>query len=196
MRPLAYCATAQRERSTTVPGVGSTAARRCSRQHDRLDYPNGKRAVAPLTGLVSTGVHDGDGFLTPVRARGAARRISGAVRDYGHPRRTDTLAWSKKMEHYMPVYGIGIVNSLKDEAAFGEYRKVAAEALGKHGGKIVVPPSPPTTLDGDDNPKAIVLLSFPSKAAAQAWRDDPDLQDIHAMRNAGVDMTIYAFGEE
>ena len=45
-------------------------------------------------------------------------------------------------------------------------------------------------------PKAIVLLSFPSKAAAQAWRNDPELQDIHAMRNAGVDMTVYAFGQE
>ena len=96
----------------------------------------------------------------------------------------------------MAVYGIGIVNSLKDEATFSEYRKVAADALAKHGGKIVVPPSAPITLDGDDNPKALVLLSFPSKAAAQAWRDDPELQDIHAMRNAGVDMTIYAFGED
>jgi len=96
----------------------------------------------------------------------------------------------------MPVYGVGIVHSLKDEATFGEYRKVAAEALAKHGGKVVVPPSPPATLDGDDSPKAIVLLSFPSKAAAQAWRDDPELQDVHAMRNAGVNMTIYAFGED
>ena len=96
----------------------------------------------------------------------------------------------------MPVYGVGIVHSLKDEATFGEYRKVAAEALAKHGGKIVVPPSPPATLDGDDSPKAIVLLSFPTNAAAQAGRDDPELQDVLAMRNAGVDMTIYAFGEE
>ena len=96
----------------------------------------------------------------------------------------------------MTVYGIGIVHSVKDETKFGEYRKIAAEALAKHGGEIVLPPSPPVTLDGTDKPKAIVLLSFPSKAAAQAWRNDPELQDIHAMRNAGVDMTVYAFGQE
>ena len=100
------------------------------------------------------------------------------------------------MEYNMAVYGIGIVNSIKDEATFGEYRKVAADALAKHGGKIVVPDFSPIKLDGDNNLKGVVLLSFPSKAAAQAWRDDPELQDVHAMRNAGVDMTIYAFGED
>ena len=84
----------------------------------------------------------------------------------------------------MPVYGVGIVHSLKDEATFGEYRKVAAEALAKHRVNIVFPPSQTATIDGDDSPKAIVLLSFPTKAAAQAWRDDPELQDVHAMRNA------------
>jgi|TARA_B110000116_G_scaffold129777_1_gene112622 uncharacterized protein (DUF1330 family) len=96
----------------------------------------------------------------------------------------------------MAIYGVGILHSVKDAETFGKYREIANEALAKHGGEIVVPPSPSITLDGADNPQMIVLLSFPSKAAAQAWRDDPELQDIHAMRNSGVDMSIYAFGDD
>tara|TARA_Y100000590_G_C15163445_1_gene804501 strand:+ start:189 stop:479 length:291 start_codon:yes stop_codon:yes gene_type:complete len=96
----------------------------------------------------------------------------------------------------MPIYGVGILHSVKDAETFGKYRDVAEEALAKHGGEIVVPPSTSVTLDGADNAQKVVLLSFPSMSAAQAWRDDPELQAIHAMRNSGVDMSVYAFGED
>ena len=83
---------------------------------------------------------------------------------------------------------------MKDDAVFAEYRKSAAGAIAKHGGSLVVPPSPPIKLDGPDNtPAFITLLSFPSKEAAETWRNDPELNELHALRNAGIEATIYAF---
>ena len=58
----------------------------------------------------------------------------------------------------MACIAVGIIRQMKDEAVFSEYRAVAAEALSKHGGTILIPPSPPTVLDGEDAPAAVCLL--------------------------------------
>jgi uncharacterized protein (DUF1330 family) len=92
----------------------------------------------------------------------------------------------------MACIAVGIIREMKDEAAFSEYRAVASEALAKHGGSIVIPPSPPTVLDGEDTPAAVVILEFPDTASAEAWRNDPELASIHEMRNNGVHMDILA----
>lgn len=94
----------------------------------------------------------------------------------------------------MACIAVGIIREMKDEAAFAEYRAVAGEALAKHGGSIVIPPSPPTVLDGEDTPAAVVILEFPDTASAEAWRNDPELASIHEMRNNGVHMDILAVG--
>ncbi len=87
-----------------------------------------------------------------------------------------------------------IIHKMKDEAAFAEYRKSAGAAIAKHGGALVAPPSKPLQLDGSgDIPAFVTLLSFPSKEAAEAWRNDPELDELHAQRNAGIEATIYAF---
>ena len=92
----------------------------------------------------------------------------------------------------MVQYVVGHLKSLKNAEKMGEYRNVAADALAKHGGKIVVPPTKPERIEGDDPaPQAIVLLSFPSAAAARAWRDDPNLAQIHALRHAGADISFF-----
>jgi uncharacterized protein (DUF1330 family) len=49
-------------------------------------------------------------------------------------------------------------------------------------------------LDGEDTPAAVVILEFPDKASAEAWRNDPELASIHEMRNNGVHMDILAVG--
>jgi uncharacterized protein (DUF1330 family) len=96
----------------------------------------------------------------------------------------------------MTEYVIGIVKGLKDPDRMAEYRAVAANALAKHGGKIVKPPTRPERIEGDaEAPKAIVLLSFPTSAAARAWRDDPELAGVHAMRHAGADITFFLIDE-
>ena len=36
----------------------------------------------------------------------------------------------------------------------------------------------------------VALLAFPSKDAAEAWRGDPDLEPVHALRNKAGESTI------
>jgi uncharacterized protein (DUF1330 family) len=92
----------------------------------------------------------------------------------------------------MTQYVVGHLESLKDAEKMAAYRSVAVDALAKHGGKIVVPPTKPERIEGDaESPQAIVLLSFPSAAAVRAWRDDPALAEVHALRHAGADISFF-----
>jgi uncharacterized protein (DUF1330 family) len=94
----------------------------------------------------------------------------------------------------MPVHVAIMIHKMKNEAAFAEYRKSAASAIAKHGGSLIKPTSQPLKLDGTgETPAFITLLSFPSKEAAELWRNDPELIELHAQRNAGIEATIYAF---
>ncbi|KAJ57531.1 hypothetical protein ACMU_03215 [Actibacterium mucosum KCTC 23349] len=80
---------------------------------------------------------------------------------------------------------------ITDPEAFDAYRGKAADALAKHGGSAVVSSKTPTMLDtGLEQPSVGVLLSFPTKEAALAWRQDPDLQEVHQLRNAAGQCSI------
>lgn len=68
-----------------------------------------------------------------------------------------------------------------------EYRAVAAAALQKHGGAVTAASPAPAALDpngGGAAPGMLAVLSFPDKAAAEAWMNDPALAEVHALRNA------------
>ena len=92
----------------------------------------------------------------------------------------------------MTEYVIGYMEALRDPETMAKYRGVAADALAKHGGKIIQPPTSPERLEGSAAaPHAFVLLTFPDGAAAKAWRDDPDLQEVHALRHAGADISFF-----
>lgn len=67
------------------------------------------------------------------------------------------------------------------------YREKAADALAKHGGAVVQASPNLAVLEGTPEvPTMMAVLSFPDQAAAKAWKEDPDLQDVHALRmNSG-----------
>lgn len=92
----------------------------------------------------------------------------------------------------MAEYVVGLVRAITNGERMAEYRAVAGEALAKHGGEVVVPPTAPERVEGNaEPPTAIVLLCFPSAEAARAWRDDPELASVHAMRRAGADISFF-----
>ncbi len=74
---------------------------------------------------------------------------------------------------------------------FAQYKEVAAAALKTHGCEIVLIGRDNQILDGNwAVPDAAVILRFPDKAAAQAWMDDPDLAETHALRRKSGDLSI------
>lgn len=88
------------------------------------------------------------------------------------------------------VYATVYMN-ITDMDIFGEYRTKASDALAKHGGKVEASVKAPTVLDtGLPQPSVSALLSFPTKEAALAWRQDPELQDVHGLRNGAGDSSI------
>lgn len=89
------------------------------------------------------------------------------------------------------VYAIAQLK-VTDKEALGRYREQAGAALAKHGGAVVSGGANPEMLEGDGTaPDIVALLSFPSVAAARAWRNDPELAQVHALRNAGGASSIF-----
>lgn len=77
----------------------------------------------------------------------------------------------------------------------GQYREAAGAALAKHGGVPVSGGGEFTVLDGaPDVPDMAALLSFPDKAAAVAWANDPELADVHALRRSAGESNILLLG--
>ncbi len=63
------------------------------------------------------------------------------------------------------------------------YREKAEEALAAHGGSVVAATKDLVALEGTPTlPDMAVILSFPDRAAAEAWITDPALAGIHALR--------------
>ncbi len=68
-----------------------------------------------------------------------------------------------------------------------KYREQAGDALSRHGGSVVQASGALAILEGDEEaPNMAALLSFPDEQAARAWIGDPELAEIHALRqNSG-----------
>ncbi|MBG6175421.1 MAG: DUF1330 domain-containing protein [Roseibium album] len=95
----------------------------------------------------------------------------------------------------MTVQALAMI-TVTDKETLGAYREKAAEALAKHGGSVVAADPEPLVLEAaNDAPNITALLSFPTTDAAKAWREDPDLADIHALRNKGGKSTIVVLPE-
>jgi uncharacterized protein (DUF1330 family) len=70
-----------------------------------------------------------------------------------------------------------------DPTGYEEYKKQAAETVHKYGGKYIVRGGKTETLEGDWNPKRIVLLQFESMQRAKEWLNCEDYREPRKMRH-------------
>lgn len=78
-----------------------------------------------------------------------------------------------------------------DADALAEYRKGALAAVQKHGGdRFAGGPQSKVLEDGGAGSTEVLIAAFPSQDAALNWMNDPELQDLHALRNKGAKSTI------
>ncbi|WP_136439593.1 DUF1330 domain-containing protein [Pacificoceanicola onchidii] len=85
--------------------------------------------------------------------------------------------------------------TISDQASFDAYAKQAGAALVKYGAKPEAMSTEPTQIEGAGAaPGRMVLLSFPDKAAALGWIEDPELREVHALRRASGDCRIRLIG--
>lgn len=83
---------------------------------------------------------------------------------------------------------------------YEDYKKLTPASLQPFDGKFIVRGGVVETLEGDWQPKRIVVLEFPNKEAAKAWWSSPEYAPAKALRQrtATTNMILmdgYAFSD-
>jgi uncharacterized protein (DUF1330 family) len=72
--------------------------------------------------------------------------------------------------------------SIKDLRGFMPYVEAIPAFIGRHGGRYIVRGVEPEVMEGDWTPARMVILEFPSSDHARAFLNDPEAQDLFALR--------------
>jgi len=71
-----------------------------------------------------------------------------------------------------------------DPIRYEEYKKRASATVEAHGGKYIVRGGQTEVLEGDWQPKRIVVLEFPSMERAKEWLNCEEYREPRKMRHA------------
>jgi uncharacterized protein (DUF1330 family) len=90
----------------------------------------------------------------------------------------------------MPSYII-YETTITDDAWRAEYGQKVGPLLAKHGGKVIVRDRESERIEGSRAlPSVVVVIEFPTRAAAKAWHDDPEYKPLHELRNTGASAEV------
>lgn len=81
----------------------------------------------------------------------------------------------------MPAYMISD-STVHNQALMDDYAKKAGPTVKAHGGKVRAAGVAIEHKEGPWNPKRLVVIEFPTMAAARVWYDSPEYQAILPMR--------------
>ena len=70
-----------------------------------------------------------------------------------------------------------------DPVGYEEYKKLAGATVAKYGGKYIVRGGASETLEGNWQPKRIVILEFESVQRAKEWLNCPEYEEPRKMRH-------------
>ena len=82
----------------------------------------------------------------------------------------------------MPAYVI-VEIEVTDPIGYEEYKKQAAATVHGKGGKYIVRGGKTEVLEGEWNPKRIVILEFPSMERAKEWLNCDEYREPRKMRH-------------
>jgi uncharacterized protein (DUF1330 family) len=82
----------------------------------------------------------------------------------------------------MSAYVIVEIDIL-DPAGYEEYKKLASATVEEYGGKYIVRGGRTEVLEGDWNPKRIVLLEFETAQRAKEWLNCEEYREPRKMRH-------------
>jgi len=80
--------------------------------------------------------------------------------------------------------------TVKDESMFAQYRKEVLPTIEAFGGKFIARGGTLTTLEGEWPHPRLVIIEFPSRAAAEAWYKSPAYQKIISLRLKSTDGSL------
>ena len=89
----------------------------------------------------------------------------------------------------MATYVIADVE-VTDPGKYEAYKAGVPGLIEKHGGEYVVRGGDHVVLEGDWEPRRLVVLRFPDRGRAEAFWNDPDYQPLKAARHASADTRL------
>ncbi len=85
----------------------------------------------------------------------------------------------------MPAYAI-LDLDVFDKEKLQDYKNVAPEIIKKFGGKIIVRGGSLDVVEGDWNPKRVVIIEFPSYEVANNWKNSEEYKKATILRKKGA----------
>jgi uncharacterized protein (DUF1330 family) len=82
----------------------------------------------------------------------------------------------------MPAYVIVDIE-VTDAEGYKEYVQRAPEAVKRYGGRYLARGGKTEVLEGEWQPKRLVILEFPDMERAKAWLNSPEYAPARAMRH-------------
>ena len=83
----------------------------------------------------------------------------------------------------MPAYVIAHID-VKDPVRYEEYKKMSPVSIQKYGGRFIARGGKCEVLEGNWEPKRLVLLEFPSAERAREWWASEDYRPAKELRQA------------
>jgi uncharacterized protein (DUF1330 family) len=90
----------------------------------------------------------------------------------------------------MKAYVI-VQERVDDQAMFDAYRKDVPAIVAAHGGRFVVRGGAMTVLEGEAPYPRLVVIEFPSRAAAEGWYASPEYQKVLPLRLGSSECNFY-----
>lgn len=89
----------------------------------------------------------------------------------------------------MPAYVIAMVEILQPER-YPEYKEIATRTVAAHGGRYIARGGRTEALEGEWQPKRIVILEFENMERARAWWASEEYREGKALRQAITKSTL------
>ena len=77
-----------------------------------------------------------------------------------------------------------------DDPGMAEYRKLVPATVEKYGGRFIARGGTIEVLEGDWHPNRLVLVEFPSVAAAREWWNSPEYSEAKRIRQETSEGTL------
>ena len=92
---------------------------------------------------------------------------------------------------FMPAYVIACVTDAWDQDKLAEYRERNTDAVAKHGGSFAARGGRQEILEGDYEPKRVVIIEFPDVDAARGWYESDDYAPLRELRRSASKTDIF-----
>ncbi|MBT5049725.1 MAG: DUF1330 domain-containing protein [Rhodospirillaceae bacterium] len=89
-------------------------------------------------------------------------------------------------EEMMAAYFISDQQEVTDPETLKTYGAGVMDTLKKYGGKVIARDSEPEGVEGDWDPKRVIIVEFADKAGLKAWYGSPEYSKILNLRLASA----------